>query len=250
MMGFSDLITFLTIIPAGGHSIRGAASHMHYMPAVGLVIGVPAGLFGWLVSIYAGPLAGAAVALAGACILAGFHHMDGLADFADGMMAGGSHERRLGIMQDNTTGAGGVTAVVFCIMITVAAASQRTGMDILVLVVAAEVAAKYSMVVAASVGKAAAQGSGLLFCEAAQSRRLVVATCMWLIPGVLCMWFMPEYDVGHLVILACISAALISVILTAIASRTFGGITGDVMGAAHEVGRAIAVLCMVSWWGA
>ena len=249
-MGFSDLVSFLTIIPVGGRTVRDAASSSHWLPAVGLLVGVPAGLLGWFVSIYAGPLAGGAAALAAACIMTGLHHVDGLADFADGLMARGSRERRIAAMRDKATGAGGATAVVLCLLLAAAAASQRIGVELFVAVVLAEVAAKYAVVVTAAVGRAAAAGGGSLFCEATGAKRLATATCMWLVPGILAMWLFPGSNLGFLAILGAASAAAAAVAVTAAAQNAFGGVTGDVMGAAHEAGRAAAMISVVSAWAA
>lgn len=246
MVGFSDVVSFLTIIPVGGRTIQGAASSSYWLPVVGLLTGVPAGLLGWAVSIYAGPLAGAAVALAAACILAGLHHLDGLADFADGLMARGSAQRRIEVMRDKATGAGGAAAVVLCLLVAASAASQTDGMGIFAIIVLAEVAAKYGMVVTAAVGRPAADGSGALFCTHTGGGRLAVATCMWLVPGVLAWWLAPGSGLGPLIVAGGISAAATAVAVTAVAGRILGGVTGDVMGAAHETGRAAAVLVMVS----
>ena len=246
MVGFSDLVSFLTIIPVGGRTIQGAASSSHWLPVVGLLTGIPAGLLGWAVSVYAGPLAGAAVALAAACVLAGLHHLDGLADFADGLMARGSAKRRMEAMRDKATGAGGAAAIVFCTLIAVSAASQTNGMVLFVIIVLAEVAAKYGMVLTAALGRAAADGSGALFCARTGGGRLAAATCMWLVPGVLAWWLAPGWGLGQLVVIGGISAAVAAAAVTAVARRTLGGVTGDVMGAAHETGRAAAVLVMVS----
>lgn len=247
-MGFSDLVSFLTIIPVGGRTVQGAASSSHWLPVVGLLVGVPAGLLGWLVSIYAGPLAGAAAALAAACIITGLHHVDGLADFADGLMARGSRERRIAAMRDKATGAGGAAAVALCLLLAAAAASQRSGADLLVVLVLAEVAAKYSVVVTAAAGRAAAAGGGSLFCEATGAKRLAAATCVWLVPGILAMWLVPGSNLGLLAILGAASAAAAAVMVTAVAQNAFGGVTGDVMGAAHETGRAAAIIAVVSAW--
>ena len=245
-MGFSDLVSFLTIIPVGGRTIQGAASSSHWLPAVGLLTGVPAGLLGWAVSVYAGSLAGAAAALAAACVLAGLHHLDGLADFADGLMARGSARRRIEVMRDKATGAGGAAAIILCTLIAVSAASQTDGMALFVVIALAEVAAKYGMVVTAALGRAAADGSGALFCARTGGGRLAAATCMWLVPGILAWWLAPGSGLGPLVVAGGISAAVVAATVTAVAKRTLGGVTGDVMGAAHETGRAAAVLVMVS----
>lgn len=245
MVGFFDAVSFLTIIPVGNRTIKGAALSSHWLPVVGLLVGVPAGLLGWIVSVYAGPLAGAAAALAAACMITGLHHMDGLADFADGMMARGSAARRIEAMRDKATGAGGAAAVVLCLLLAAAAASNRTGMDMFIIVVLAEVAAKYGVVVTAAASRAAAGGSGDLFCAATDTKRLVAATCMWLVPG-MAWWLVAGSGLGFLVMVGGASAAAAAVVVTAVARRAFGGVTGDVMGAAHETGRATAILAMVS----
>lgn len=246
MVGFFDLVSFLTIIPTGNRTIQGAAYTSYALPVVGLLVGLPAGLLGWLISIYAGPLAGAAAALAAACILVGLHHIDGLADFADGLMARGNADVRIAAMRDTSTGAGGTAAVLLCLMIVVSAASQRSGLELFLMVVLAEVAAKYAVVVTAAVGRAAVDGSGAVFCKATGIGRLAVATSLWLVPCILIWWLVPTSPVGFLVIAGCASSAVAALVVTALANRSFGGVTGDVMGATHEIGRMTAVLVMVS----
>lgn len=245
-MGFSDLISFFTILPVGSRTIQAAASSSHWLPVMGILVGVPSGLLGWLISIYAGPLAGAAAALAAACMLAGFHHVDGLADFADGLMARGSCERRIAAMRDKATGAGGACALVFCILLAASAMSQKAGADIFLLAILSEVAAKYAMVVSAAAGRAAAPGTGALFCESTGRRHLAAATTLWLVPGVACMWLYPDDMFGILIILSATSAGISSVILTILSGRALGGITGDVLGAIHETGRTTSLVVMVS----
>jgi cobalamin synthase len=63
------------------------------------------------------------------------------------------------------------------------------------------------------------------------------------------MWLVPGSNLGFLVILGVAAAAAAAVSVTAAAQNAFGGVTGDVMGAAHEAGRAAAIIAVVSAWG-
>lgn len=237
-MGFRDVISFLTVIPAGGGTIEGAARSSYLFPLAGLVVGAIAGGLGWLASGYVDPLVAGVLVAAGLAVVTGMHHLDGLADFADGLMASGTARRRISAMRDKATGAAGVSSVVLCIAFVVAALSQRSGAELLLAVVISEVAAKYAMVVAAYLGRPAAKGGGALFCGAVDGKRLGVATAIWLVP-VLALGVLP----AALPVVAAVGTAAI---LVAVSSRAFGGITGDVLGSVNEIGRAAALGVAVS----
>lgn len=82
-------------------------------PLVGGVVGLMAGIVGWLLAALAVPPAmAAAAALATLVMLTGGLHEDGLADCADGFGGGDSVDRRLEIMKDSRVGAFGVLALV------------------------------------------------------------------------------------------------------------------------------------------
>lgn len=237
-MGFRDVISFLTVIPAGGGTIEGAARSSYLFPLAGLVVGAIAGGLGWLASGYVDPLVAGVLVAAGLAVVTGMHHLDGLADFADGLMASGTARRRISAMRDKATGAAGVSSVVLCIAFVVAALSQRSGAELLLAVVISEVAAKYAMVVAAYLGRPAAKGGGALFCGAVDGKRLGAATAIWLVP-VLALGVLP----AALPVVAAVGTAAI---LVAVSSRAFGGITGDVLGSVNEIGRAAALGVAVS----
>lgn len=238
MRQLAGVVSFLTVIPAGGGTIEGTARAIHLFPLVGLIVGAVAGAIGWGASLYTDPLIVGVLVAGGLAVVTGMHHLDGLADFADGLMAGGSPKRRIAAMRDKSVGAGGVSSVVICVALVVAAASQRSGVELLLAVVLAEVAAKYSMVVAAYLGRPAAEGTGSVFCGAADKRRLGAATALWLAP-VLALGAFPA-------VLAVAAAAGAAAMVVGVSSRAFGGITGDVLGAVNEIGRAAALVVAVS----
>ncbi len=236
IMGILDVISFLSIIPYKRGRIEGAASSMYLFPAAGLLVGVIAGVVGWTVSLYTEPLLAGIVVATTLCIMTGLHHIDGLADMADGLMKNGSHKERIAAMRDMSTGTAGIVAVVLCLAFVVIAVSQRTGQDILYLVILSEVGAKYAMVVAAYAGRAAAPGTGSLFCEAVNDRRLLFCTILWAVPLIL----MPD-----IIVFVAVSF-MTGIILVLVSRYRFGGVTGDVLGATNEIGRATCMVVAVS----
>ena len=217
---------------------------MPAFPLVGMIIGAMAGAAGaGLVWAGADPLVGAFAAVAAAAILTGLHHADGLADLADGLMAGGSPRRRLAAMRDRSVGAAGASALALSYIGMVLALSLAGGAyDLLVAVVLSEAAAKFAMVLMARVGRPAAPGSGAVFAAAARGPagawRLAAAAAAAAAPAVL---------LGSYAGAAMIAAAAVAALaLAAVSSRAFGGITGDALGAGNEVARLAAVMAFVS----
>ena len=91
---------------------RGAATAWAF-PIVGAVLGLLAGIVGWVLMAVGVPSGMAAAGVLGALVLAtGGLHEDGLADCADGFGGGTTPERRLEIMRDSRVGAFGVLALV------------------------------------------------------------------------------------------------------------------------------------------
>ena len=77
---------------------------------MGGFIGIIAGCFGWLLlyGLHLSPLLSAALVYSLAIGLTGFHHLDGLVDFGDGLMAHGDPQRKIEIMRDKRIGTGGL----------------------------------------------------------------------------------------------------------------------------------------------
>lgn len=236
----ASVLSFLTIFPAGGRGLGGAARHMYAFPAAGALIGAAAGLpaFG-LSELGAEPLLVGLAAAAFLAVATGMHHTDGLADAADGLMAGGGRARRLAAMRDPSTGAAGTASLVLYFGGMAAALSTVRGAELLAALVAAEAAAKLSMVAVAAAGRPAAPGTGAMFASAMSGWRRPAASAAIAaaIAGA------AAGPAGLAMLAAAVGSALA---LTALAGRAFGGVTGDVMGAANELGRLAAVLAFVS----
>ncbi|RJS70476.1 adenosylcobinamide-GDP ribazoletransferase, partial [ANME-2 cluster archaeon] len=104
---------FLTTIPVG-ISMEGLAAlgkRLYLFPVIGSVIGVLMGCAGYLFELFLPSQVASVVIIVSLYYLTGINHLDGLADFGDGVVAHGSREKKIGAMRDVSLGIGGV---VFC----------------------------------------------------------------------------------------------------------------------------------------
>ena len=84
------------------------ARNMWAFPLIGAFLGLLAGLFGWVAYHFLPAIVAGALVLAVLLWMTGLHHMDGLLDFGDGVMAHGTSERKIEVMHDRFTGAGAI----------------------------------------------------------------------------------------------------------------------------------------------
>jgi len=243
-----NLFSFLTTIPLSMDKdmLTDAAKNMFLFPLIGALIGLLAGLFGWVTSQFLPSLVVGALVLGFLLLITGLHHTDGLLDFGDGVMAHGSAERKIEIMHDQLTGAGGLSLGIMTFLITaLSLAELNTGIIVQGLVVV-EVSAKLSMVVGAWAGKAVHEGMSSSFLEAMHGKRgaarLVAALAISFGIAV------PLLGVAGAVVVWV--AIVVSLVMVGISHRHFKGVTGDVLGATNELTRMvslIALLAVIRW---
>ncbi len=172
------------------------------------------------------PLAVAFVAVGALAAGSRALHLDGLSDVADGLTASYDRERSLAVMKSGTAGPAGVVAVVVVLGLQAAALSAYVGSwrhAVLAGVLVCLSRCALWVVCAAPVPAARPDGLGVAFTS-------TVPTPLAVVGGVL-LGVVP---------------ALVVVALVARCTRRFGGVTGDVMGAAIEVALA-ALLLGLAW---
>ena len=238
-----SVLAFLTILPSGerNHDISYVAKNMHLFPIVGLAIGAIVGAMAFGISVVGlHPLLVGLLVTGALVIITGVHHTDALADFADGLMAKGDKEVKHKAMIDPAVGSAGVAALVmyFAGMIIVFN-TGLSGLAILTSIMSAEVMAKYVMVLLANRGPSAWEGLSSPFTTAMKdSRKIAAATGIMLV----IIWFSSSY--AGLVALGV--SLIIAAILRYVSGRSFGGISGDVLGASNELVRLSSLIVLTS----
>ena len=232
---------FLTTIPVG-ISMEGLAAlgkRLYLFPVIGSVIGVLMGCAGYLFELFLPSQVASVVIIVSLYYLTGINHLDGLADFGDGVVAHGSREKKIGAMRDVSLGIGGVVFCAIVILGLFAAINEMLTDIFLVAMIAAEVSAKQAMLTISAFGKSIHPGLGSImiddtgFREFAIGLAFSIAVC-WVAFG----------DTGLLMLGVAIGFSFVAL---ATANRNFGGISGDVIGATNEIARLVALLVAGAW---
>jgi len=200
-------------------------------------------LWGWVVREVPVPsLVAAAATMVAVTLATRGMHLDGLADTADGLSASYDRATSLDVMRRGNSGPSGVAAVALVILVDAAAlASLLTTGAGLVLVCLSLLASRQILAWGCTVGVPSARPKGMGATFAGSVQRPVTAGGFVLLLGVAAVathWSGSTWWSGPVVV--C-SAALGGVALISRATRRFGGITGDVLGAVIEVSFAVAL---------
>jgi len=242
LRGLKNSIAFLTILPVGmdRDGMARAASCMPIFPLIGGAIGLVIGVILRLLELILPSLAAAGIGLGVLLITNGVQHTDGLLDFGDGVMFHGSPREKLRVMRDPTIGAGGLSLGLVVLLTTVFSIAALPTSLIIVGLVTSEAAAKFSMVLAAAIGRSAHKGMNTVFVESMHQHgglRVVLSYVVILVISLLSL-----KAAGLTVV---IGATLTTLAMVAISKRHFGGITGDVFGATNEISRAMSLLLIL-----
>jgi adenosylcobinamide-GDP ribazoletransferase len=228
-----------------------ASAGQYLFPLVGMIVGLVAASVALVLNEFISKdmalISGGAV-LVSLYFVTGILHTEGLADFADGMMASGSMEKKRQVMKDVHLGAGGVFATAMFLILFFAATSMLTGdagrrielwpfltlrVPLAFGFVLAEVAGKLSMNMMMFMGPSSHEGMGSVFVRKASGTKLVAAIA---ISTAIAIIF-----VGRLFPLVFLGL-IAGVAVTVLARKNFGGVSGDSFGAANEVGRLVTLI--------
>lgn len=234
--GFKSVLGFLTTIPVGmDFDTKDVARNVWLFPIVGGFIAFIAAVLYDLLSYGLSDHIAAGFALFALLILTGFHHLDGLLDFGDGVMRTGNAKDRRRVMRDVNTGVGGFAIGFFVLLITYAALVENA--FIYQGLIVAEASAKFSMVLGAFVGKASHEGMGSTFTKTVGTRSFLITLFVYL----LFLGILPV-EKGIVVLIATVAS---SKLMLSLSSRLFGGVSGDVFGAMNEVTRMVVLVVLL-----
>jgi adenosylcobinamide-GDP ribazoletransferase len=237
-----SLLSFFTALPVRNASLEAAAKRAYLLPLVGLVTGTPGAaliLLGYAMP----PGVVATLALAAVLLAAGLHHTDGVLDVGDALMVRGTPERRRAILKDTRVGVGGLGAlfVVYTptLAVLVALVNDSPARAALALL-AGEVSVRSAMLLMLAFGKPAEPSSSSMpFVRALKGSRMAVGVPLALLAPL--PFLLPLDAFAPLVALSAPLAALVALQM---ARRTFGGISGDVVGATGELARAALLVSL------
>ena len=243
MRGLALAVSWLTVLPVrtGPPDARTAAAALRWAPVVGAALGAVGGGLFWGLSALGVP------ALVAGLLTVGFTglatrgmHLDGLADTADGLGCYGPPERALAVMRDG--GAGPFAVVTLVIVLGVQAAALAT---------LPPPAAPLSLAVAAAAGRAGfawvarrgvpAARPGGLGATVAGSQPWSVAIAWWAVLAAAGFAVAGVRGAAGVILGAVVVAAL-----SWHTARRFGGMTGDVLGAASELATTAALIALAS----
>ena len=244
MSGFLLAVGLLTVVPvrAGEPDARVAARAIRWAPVIGALLGVAAGgvLIG-LAALGVPPLVAGLLTVGFLALVTRGMHVDGLADTADGLGCFGPPERALAVMREG--GAGPFAVVTLVVVLgaqaaALAALAERPPEAALGGVVLACAAGRAAFGWVCRRGVAAARPGGL--------GAMVAGSQPW---WVAVAWWIALAGGGWLTngwrgVLAVALGAAVVVALSWHTTRRFGGMTGDVLGAASELATTAALVAL------
>ena len=234
-----SVFSFLTLVPTGSSDLQTIAKHMYLFPVVGIAIGLLLGATGWGLSMFLEPLVVGLLITAGLALITGIHHTDGLSDFADGLMVKGTREKKLEVMRDPKVGSAGIIGIVLYVASAVIALSFMKGFELFYAILIGEIIAKFCMVLSASIGPSAWPGSNSVFIESMKDKRKPMIAAIITISVI----FAFQNTAGFVALGVGI---IVTLIIIGVSRRSFGGISGDILGAINELTRVSAFLVFVS----
>ncbi|MBK0868472.1 MULTISPECIES: adenosylcobinamide-GDP ribazoletransferase [unclassified Saccharopolyspora] len=245
MNGLRLAVSWLTVLPLPARTVDEHACRraITLAPLVGVLVGVCGAAVLWaLTALGAPPLLAGLLTVATLVLVTRGMHVDGLADAVDGLGCYGPPERALSVMRDGGTGPFAVVALIVVIGVQATAFAEIAASGRWAAVVLACAVGRAGFVLCCRRGIPAArpEGMGALV---ASSQPIGTVVAWWLLLAAAAFWLPGTgwHGLGWLGPLAVVLAAAALAAFSAHTRRRFGGITGDVLGAAAELGCTVVL---------
>lgn len=234
---------WLSTIPVGisMEGIEALMRHVYVFPLLGAFLGLLLAGTAYIAALAVPSNLVALVVIVAIYKLCGINHIDGLADFGDGVIAHGTREKKIAAMKDVSLGTGGAVFVVVILLACFAIVSDMPASFLPMALLAAEVSAKQAMICFAAFSVSLQKGFGQIMIERTGTLHFLVGLA---ISAVLCV-----LALGPLGLAALLAAQAAALYLVAVAKNNFGGATGDGIGATNEVARVAALAAALASGG-
>ncbi len=245
-----DIISFLTQIPIRKEvKLEEVAARTYLFPFAAVVIGFLVSVVAFVSFMFLVPVIASLFTLLAIYLISGLIHLDGVADFFDGVMARGSRSEKRKAMKDVKIGIAGLFAVIFLLLVslfaieTVCATTFDSNLcayyTFASVFIIAEVSAKISMNTCMMVGKRFEDGDGMgaLFIRSSTWSGYVVALLSSALIALICTIFTVPFR-----FFIAFAGIVVAFVVVWIAKKKFGAVSGDVMGASNELARCVTLL--------
>lgn len=265
MKQFLLAFQFLTLIPvkvAGNVSEREIAQSAAFFPLVGAFQGLVAILTAlFLQKVFPAETVSGLIIMVLIISNGGFH-LDGLADTFDALSVKSTGdtkedmEKRLSVMKDSATGAIGVVAIVFVILLKflfihniLSNYSIFTGYSILFLM---PIFPKWTMIAAMYHGTPARQdGLGRIFLNNVKINIVIFSSLLVIVLYILAakLYLLKIYGTSSITVFVVLSVTLymFSLLAVRLCTRRFNGLTGDNLGAISETSEILFLMVITAW---
>jgi len=251
LASFLGAAQFLTRVPIRTRSAAPPRAIVAWFPVVGALVGAAIAAVAVGLDRVLAPLPAATVAVLAGVAITGAFHEDGLADSADAIAGGATPARRLEILRDSRLGTYGTAAVCGSVLLRVAAvgALLDAGWQPTLAALVAEhaVARTAGVVLMVTVEPAETGGLGASFAGQVSRPLAAITVGVGVTIGALATgWWVLPFVAGTLA-----AVALVGVL----GRRAFGGVNGDLFGAAEQLAE-LAIVVTASglaaahtvWW--
>ncbi|MFB6214508.1 MAG: adenosylcobinamide-GDP ribazoletransferase [Candidatus Bipolaricaulia bacterium] len=242
LRGLRGGLAFETTFPIGKgeEDFRSFVNRSYLFPVIGLIVGGLLGGIGILLS-FVPQFIDAGLFMVGLYLICGILHTDGLADFADGLVTGGTHSERKAVMKDEKTGAAGLVTILVTNLLLFSGLVELFAVEeplfLFFVILSAEVLSREITLSLLFVGRSAHEGLGSMFIEEAGPWGWVGGTFISIVLLVV-FW-------GPLSLVPLAVALAVGYVILRLGYRVIGGLNGDIVGAAAELVRPLVIITFV-----